>query len=153
MSLVNWNSIDSASRDYKRAKQNLNNIDEYISKTIEDNTQHELQALKKATEDYNRKIESILNSEKIKRLNAEAEKNYDSIKKSVKVAFETYKKVKKIIYEKKDLTTEEKKQYEHKLYQKLMDKFMTKEEKEIFEKIMTFHSSKPIIIMNRGITY
>lgn len=152
MSLVNWNSIDSASRDYKKAKENLNKIDDYISKTIEDNTQHELQALKKATDDYNRKIESILNSEKIKRLNQEAEKNYDSIKKSVKVAFETFKKVKKIIYE-KDLTLEEKQQYEHKLYEKLMDKFMTKEEKELFEQIMSFHGSKPIIIMNRALTY
>ena len=34
-----------------------------------------------------------------------------------------------------------------------MNKFMSKEEKEIFEKIMNFQGNTPIIIMNRGITY
>ena len=153
MSLVNWNSVDGASHEYHQAKNNLKKIDEYINKTIEENTKSELEALKQATDNYNKKIDSILKSNQIQRLDEEAKKNYDTIKKSVKIAFETYKKVKKVIYDKTDITLEEKRQYEHKLYQKLMNKFMSKEEKEIFEKIMNFQGNTPIIIMNRGITY
>ena len=38
MSLVNWNSVDGASHEYHQAKNNLKKIDEYINKTIEENT-------------------------------------------------------------------------------------------------------------------
>ena len=153
MSLVNWNSINGASQEYHQAKNNLERIDKYISKTIEDNTVNELNALKKATENYNKKIESILESSQMKKIENEAKKNYETIKKSIKIAFETYKKVKQIIYDKKDLTLEEKKEYEKKLYQKLMDKFMTDEEKKIFEKIMTMQNENIIVLSPKTIMY
>ena len=52
MSLVNWSSINGASQEYHQTRTNLEKIDNYINKTIEDNTVDELHALKKATENY-----------------------------------------------------------------------------------------------------
>ena len=63
---------------------------------------------------------------------------------SIKSAADTFFKVSKVIKEKEGLTPEMKKQYHEKLYNKILDKFMTKEEKEMFNRLV---NSGPIMIM------
>ena len=63
---------------------------------------------------------------------------------SIKKASEAFFKVKKYIQEKDGLTNEQKQQYTKKLYDKIIDKFKTQEEKKLFEQLI----SNNIIIMN-----
>ena len=63
---------------------------------------------------------------------------------SIKPAADTFFKVSKVIKEKEGLTPEMKKQYHEKLYNKILDKFMTKEEKEMLNRLV---NSGPIMIM------
>ena len=52
--------------------------------------------------------------------------------KSIKEASTTFFKVREVIKAKENLSEEEKAQYTDKLFHKILDKFMTKEEKELF---------------------
>ena len=64
------------------------------------------------------------------------EKSQEQMMKSVENAIEAFYKVRKVIMCKDNLTSVQKREYEKKLYDKIIDKFMTKEEKEMFEKML-----------------
>ena len=67
--------------------------------------------------------------------------------KSIKEASNTFFQVRDVIRAKENLSDEEKHQYEDKLFHKILDKFMTKEEKELFIRII---SSGPMLMLGGG---
>ena len=64
--------------------------------------------------------------------------------KSIKEASNTFFQVREVIRGKENLSDEEKKQYTDKLFHKILDKFMTREEKELFTRII---SAGPILML------
>ena len=145
MSLSLFNKLDQVAQNYKQSKSNLESIDTYISNKIETETKNERDTLNKAIKDYNSKVQSVLQSDDIKSQEEKIKKDTDIIKNSMKVAFECYKNVREIIYSKTDLSDSEKLEYEKKLYEKIMDKFMTQKEKDMFKHLM---KNGNIIIMS-----
>jgi hypothetical protein len=67
---------------------------------------------------------------------------------SIKKAYEAYFKVRTYILKKEGLDDEQKQAYIKKLYHKIIDKFMTPEEKAMFERLV---SGGGIYIMNNGL--
>ena len=145
MSLSLFNKLDQVAQNYKQSKSTLESIDTYISDKIETETKHERNKLDQAIKEYNSKVHTVLQSADIKSQEEKIKKETDIIKNSMKVAFECYKKVREIIYSKTDLSDSDKLEYEKKLYEKIMDKFMTQKEKDLFKQLM---GSGNIILMN-----
>ena len=67
--------------------------------------------------------------------------------KSIKEASNTFFKVREVIRAKENLSQEEKVQYTDKLFHKILDKFMTEEEKELFTRII---SAGPILMLGES---
>ena len=136
MSIAHFNGLDKAGIAYKEAKLNLEKSEAYIQKKIENEAHQEKLNIEKAISDYNNKIKQILDSDDIRSREREMAKHNEVMKKSIKIAFETYTKVKEIIYNKDNLSDNDKREYEKKLYDKIIDKFMSEEEKELFKQLM-----------------
>ena len=77
-----------------------------------------------------------METEYIKTREENIKQSTEIIKKSVNMAMITFKKVKSVIDSKENLSLEKHKKLIKKLYDKIIDKFMTKEEKEMFEMLM-----------------
>lgn len=136
MSIAHLNGLDKAGVAYKEAKLKLEKSEAYIHKKIENEAHQEKLNIEKAISEYNAKIKQILNSDDIRSREKEITKHNEVMKKSIKIAFETYTKVREIIYSKENLSDNDKREYEKKLYEKIMDKFMSEEEKELFKQLM-----------------
>ena len=136
MSIAHFNGLDKAGLAYKEAKLKLEQSEAYIHKKIESEAQQEKLNIEKAISEYNAKIKQILNSDDIRTRERDMAKHNEVMKKSIKIAFETYTKVKDIIYSKDNLSANDKLEYEKKLYEKIIDKFMSEEEKDLFKQLM-----------------
>ena len=80
----------------------------------------------------------------VKERQQKIEEAQQQMMKSIKEASNTFFQVREVIRSKDNLSDEEKYQYEDKLFNKILDKFMTKEEKELFTRII---SAGPILML------
>jgi hypothetical protein len=134
--LVNLNYLDREAQLFKQAKTNIEINSKLVREAIDKNTKQEVQAVQQALSNLNKKVEQILDTDFVKEKTQIIESSEEQIIKSSKLAAQTFFKVRKIIHEKPDISQEQKNQYEQKLYDKILDKFMTQEEKELFNKII-----------------
>jgi len=81
----------------------------------------------------------------IKALQDKIKSSREQMLKSIEMASQAFFKVRTIILDKDSLNQEQKQQYIKKLYDKIIEKFMTAEEKKLFEQII---AGNGIIIMN-----
>lgn len=142
--MVNWNSLDNQANIYKQAKNNIKENTEVIQKAIDKNTEKELADVKKAIENLNNKVDKIMETEFVKARQANIEKSSKQMMHAIKEASNTFFKVRNVIRSKENLSREERIAYEEQLYGKIIDKFMTKEERELFERYIR---SGPMIMM------
>lgn len=134
--LINFDFLDREASLYQNAKTELEDNSKIIQKTIENNTKKEYEEVQNAIKSLNSKIEQIMETEFIKGKKNTMESANNQMKKSIEVASKTFFKVKKAIYDKQDISMEMKKKFEKKLYDKIIGKFMTQEEKQLFEQLM-----------------
>ena len=134
--LVNLDYLDREAQLFKQAKNNIETNSKLVREAIDKNTKEEVQAVQQALNNLNKKVEQILETDFVKEKTQIIERSEEQIVKSSKLAAQTFFKVRKIIHEKPELTLEQKKQYEQKLYNKILDKFMTPEEKDLFNRIL-----------------
>lgn len=142
--MVNWNSLDNQAAIYKQAKNNIKENAEIIQKAIDKNTEKELADVKKAIENLNNKVDKIMETEFVKARQENIEKSSKQMMHAIREASNTFFKVRNVIQSKENLTREERAAYEKQLYGKIIDKFMTEEERELFER---FIRSGPMIMM------
>lgn len=142
--MVNWTSLDNQAAIYKQAKNNIKENAEVIQKAIDKNTEKELADVKKAIENLNNKVDKIMETEFVKARQENIEKSSKQMMHAIKEASNTFFKVRNVIRSKENLSREERIAYEEQLYGKIIDKFMTKEERELFER---FIRSGPMIMM------
>ena len=142
--LVNLDYLDREAQLYRQAKNNINSNAKILQETIDKHTKTELEAVQTAIKNLNEKLDRIMETDFVKEKTQIIEKSEKQMISSIKAAADTFFKVSKIIKEKEGLTPEMKKQYHDKLYNKILDKFMTKEEKEMFNKLV---NSGPIMIL------
>lgn len=142
--IVSLDYLDREAQLFKQARNNIDSNVKIIRDTIDKNTRNEVEAVEQAIKNLNNKVQKILETDFIKEKTNIIEKSEEQMIKSSKLAAQTFFKVRKIIHEKDELTIQQKIQYENKLYEKILDKFMTPEEKELFNKII---KSSNIIFM------
>ena len=134
--IVNLNSLDREAAIYKQSKNNLIEYSKQVRDAVEQNTTKEVQEVEEAIKRLNEKVEKIMSTEYVKERQQKIEAAQLQMMKSIKEASNTFFQVRKVIRSKENLTADEKFQYEDKLFHKILDKFMTKEEKELFTKII-----------------
>jgi hypothetical protein len=142
--IVNLDYLDREAALYKQAKSNIKENAKVLQETIDKHTKEEVDAIQKAIKNLNEKVDRIMKTDFVKEKTQIIEHAEKQMMNSIKSAADTFFKVSKIINEKEGLTPEMKKQYQDKLYNKILDKFMTKEEKELFNKLV---NSGPIMIL------
>lgn len=142
--LVNWNSLDNQATIYKQAKNNIKENAEVIQKAIDKNTEKELVDVKKAIENLNNKVDQIMKTDFVKSRQQNIERSSEQMMHAIREASNTFFKVREVIRSKENLSSEQRATYEKQLYEKIIDKFMTKEEREMFERLIR---SGPVVLM------
>jgi hypothetical protein len=92
-------------------------------------------------------MDAIMQTDFVKEKRNAIESSQEQMSNSIKKAYDAYFKVRTYIIEKEGLTDEQKQVYIKKLYNKIIDKFMTAEEKAMFERLI---SGGGLFIMNNG---
>lgn len=134
--IVNLNFLDREAAVYKKSKSSLIEYSREVRDAVEKNTLKEVQEVEEAIKRLNEKVEKIMETEYVKERQEKIEAAQQQMMKSIKEASNTFFQVRNVIRSKENLTEEEKFQYEDKLFHKILDKFMTKEEKQLFTKII-----------------
>jgi hypothetical protein len=134
--VVSLNNLDREAQLYKQAKNDIVTNTKILQEAIDKNTKEEVEAVQVAIKNLNSKVEKIMEHDFVKEKNQIIERSEKQMIQSIKSAADTFFKVRKVIHEKDELSHEHKIKYEQKLLDKILDKFMTKEEKDIFNKIV-----------------
>ena len=145
--LVNFSHLDREAELYKQSKTSLKQRAEEIQHAIDNNTKEEIKLVQEAINNLNKKVEKIMETDYIKDRKQKVEEAQKQMMKSIKEASNTFFQVRDVIRNKDHLSEEEKRQYEDKLFHKILDKFMTHEEKEVFTRII---SSGPHLMLGGG---
>jgi hypothetical protein len=145
--IVNWNSLDNQAAIYKQAKNNIRKDADIIQKAIDKNTEKEVLEIKQAIENLNNKVDRIMKTDFVKTRQQNIEKSGEQMAQAIKEASNTFFKVREVIRSKENLSREERAAYEKQLYERIIDKFMTKEEREMFERLIR---SGPMLMMGGG---
>ena len=134
--IVNLDYLDREAQLFKQARNNIEENTKIVREAIDKNTKTEVEAVQTAIQNLNKRVQQILETDFVKERTNIIERSEEQMIKSSKLAAQTFFKVRKIIHEKQELTQEQKMQYEQKLYDKILDKFMTPQEKELFNRIV-----------------
>jgi hypothetical protein len=146
--VINMDFLDREANLYRTSKEILKTNTETIDKAIKDNTKQEVEAVQNAIKTLNDKVDKLMETDFVKDKQKQIDSSQKQMSESIKKASDAFFKVKTYILEKEGLTDEQKQQYIKKLYDKLMDKFMTKEEKMFFERLIS--GGGGLIIMDGG---
>ena len=134
--LTNLDFLDKEAQLYKISKDSIKENGEVIDKAIQNNTKKEFEDVQNAVKVLNEKIDRIMKTDFVKNKETQIKEYHEQMTKSIKVASDTFFKVKTVILEKESLSETDKQQYIKKLYNKIIDKFMKKEEKAFFEQLV-----------------
>ena len=135
--MVNLDFLDREAQLYRTASNEIKDTSNLVQKTIDEHTKTEVADVENAIKKLNGKIEKIMQTDFIKTQKTTMEKAREQINKSMEIAKDTFFKVKKVIDNHPNLSPEKKTEMEKKLYNKIIDKFMTKEEKDLFNRMMS----------------
>lgn len=145
--LVNLNFLDEQAKKYRSSKNFVENESKQIRKIVMDNTKKEMEEVQQAINNLNSKLEKIMKSDVVKQKEEAVLKHTKTMALSIEVAAKTFFKIKKIINEKPNLTESQKREYEKKVYEKIISKFLTNEEIEKFKRMINMG---PIMIVGGG---
>ena len=134
--IVNLNYLEREAAIYKQSKNEINEYSKQVQEAVEQNTKKEVEEVEAAIKRLNEKVEKVMETNYIKERQQKIEEAQQQMMKSIKEASNTFFQVRNVIRAKENLTKEEKLQYEEKLFHKILDKFMTKEEKDLFTRII-----------------
>ena len=134
--IVNLNYLDREAAIYKQSKNEIIEYSKQVQEAVEQNTKKEIEEVEAAIKRLNEKVEKVMETNYIKERQQKIEEAQQQMMKSIKEASNTFFQVRNVIRTKENLTKEEKLQYEDKLFHKILDKFMTKEEKDLFTRII-----------------
>lgn len=142
--IVNLNYLDREASLYKSSKTILKENSEIIQKTIEKNTEKEIKDVQTAINNLNKKVERIVQTDFVKDKQQKIETAQQQMMKSIEEASKTFFKVRDVIRSKENLSDEDKHTYEEQLFHKIIDKFMTQEEKNLF---LRFVNRNPLMLL------
>ncbi len=118
---------------YKDSRLQLKKSQNQIMTTIQENTKEEVKQVKRAIEQLNQKVDSIMTSPQIKQVVKKAEKYQNIMKISLKNATETFQGGLVQIDKNPNLSETEKQKYRQAMYEKLMAKLYSPQEIQTFQ--------------------
>ena len=142
--VFNFEVLDKQAEIYKESKQNMIDTSNQIRTTIMTETKKEYEEVQEAVNRLNVKLDQVMQRDDIKQAQTDLESYQKKMAISIEIAAKAFFKIKKFINSKENLTREQKKGYEEKVYKKIISKFLTPEEIELFEKLV---KQGPIMIM------
>jgi len=146
MSLVNFNELDQYANKYKSARTNLEENSKKIQLTIENQTKKETEEVQNAIDRLNSKVKDILETDEVKAIESEIKNSQQQIDNSLKYAFGLFMKIKKIIQHKIECV-DKRKQYEEKLIDRIIERFLSPEEIDMFKHMIKY--GNVMVVPNR----
>lgn len=143
--ISNFNFLDREVELYNNARIELDQCNNNIQKTIEENTKLEKEAVNNAIKTLNNKIETIISSEPIKKEQQRIENSEKLMTESLYKAKQVYFKVCEII-KSKNLGPEKTIQMEQTAYNKIISKFLSPEEIQLFKQLIQMGGAEVMII-------
>jgi hypothetical protein len=107
-----------------------------INEKIEKETKVERQNLEVAVNKYQNKVRDVLNCNDIKEEQGNLIKSKTKMVKALNAAVKKFFKKREQLYDNEELSTQAKKKNELELYNKMLEKFFTKEDREEFENMV-----------------
>jgi hypothetical protein len=115
-----------------RAKNSIKKINE----VVESETKVERKNLEVAANKYQNKIKTVLDRQDIKEEQVHLLQSKVKMNKALNAATKRFFKKREVLYEMDDISVQAKKKKEHELYNKMLNKFFTEEEKVEFERMI-----------------
>ena len=140
--------LDKQAAIFKNSKDRLENNTKQIHEIVTQNTKKEVEDVQRALDILNQKLDKIMKSDIIKEKKATIEEDHKKMKLSIEVAANTFFKIRKMLYE-KNLSREQRLDYEKKVYNKIISKFLTQKEIDEFEQLIKM---APIMMLGNSNT-
>ena len=134
--VVNLDFLDKEANIYKQSKQELMIRSENIRNTILENTKREVEEIQNAINNLNKKIDAIMKLDAIVDEKNKIDNCHNRMSLSIEHAANAFFKIREIIYNKQNLNIRQKKEYERKVYHKIISKFLNQEEIRMFEQLI-----------------
>ena len=125
--------INKLCGSYQQNKAQMRVSQEKIDKAIKDNTQEERRRVEEAIENLNKKVDRILQTPQIKNEKEKFEQSSKMMYISLQKAMESFHQCKKMILDRQDIPNNKKQECIRVMYQKLMNKLISKEEMNQFQ--------------------
>jgi len=145
--IVNLDFLNKEAQIYKENKNQLETISKNMQQSLVANTEQEMNEVQEAINRLNKKIEQVMESDEMMTKKEQLEKCHKRMSLSIDMAAKTFFKLRNLIYSKENLTSQQKKGYEKKVYEKIISKFLTQEEIAEFERLI--NSNSIIMVPNR----
>lgn len=127
--------LDKQATIFKNSKKIIEKNDKEIQEIVTHNTKKEVDDVQKAINALNLKLDQIMKSDVIKEKSNIINEESKKMKLTIEVAANTFFKIRKMLYE-KDLTRQQRIEYEKKVYDKIISKFLTEEEIRQFQELI-----------------
>ena len=138
--------LDKEATIFKHSKKRLTENSKEIQEIITSNTKTEVENVQNAINALNQKVEQIMSSEVVEQKRKLMIEDQKRMNVSIQAGAKTFFKIRKMLYE-KNLPREQRIDYEKKVYQKIISKFLSQEEIDEFEKLI---SMAPIMLINNN---
>ena len=145
--VINLDHLDKEATIYKQKKQELIQRAENVKTTLLQNTKNEVEDVQNAINNLNKKIETIMNTDVVINEKNNIQKCQNRMALSIELAAKAFFKIRGVIHSKDNLSIQQKREYERKVYEKIISKFLTQEEIKEFERMIKENS---IMIMPRN---
>lgn len=142
--VLNFEHLDKEAVIYKQKKEELIQHSENMKNTLLSSTKKEVEDVQNAINILNQKIDTVMKSPEVVETKNTMESCQQRMALSIEMAAKAFFKIKNMIQSKDTLTLEQKKQYEKKVYDKIISKFLNQEEIKAFEQMI---NSGSIMIM------
>ena len=121
---------------YRKNSAKSKNSIKKINSKIEKETKVERKNLEKAINKYQTKVKEVINSTEIKQEQTNLIKSKTEMAKALNTAVKKFFKKRKMLYEMDGISTQAKKKKEVEIYNKMLERFFTEEEREEFENMV-----------------
>ena len=136
--IISYNSSDmkQIGNQFQIRKKTRNETISKMNDIIKKETAHEQKQLEKAIENYEKKLEQVMESSHVIKYKHEIENTTEEMKKYVKEASQFFVSEKEKIRKNKNLSSKEKQTKEKELFEFISSQFITEEERKNFENLI-----------------
>ena len=138
-------SIEQLGGYYRKHNKKVKEKIRRIKETVENETKPQKEKLNKAFIEYKDAVKRVLNRDDIKQTSKSIQDSQIKMKKAINSAAKRFFNKRRQIYENQELSTQKKKKMELEVYNKMLKKFFSDEDRKEFESMIR---NNMVIILN-----